>query len=188
MDFISIIFIALGLSMDTFAVGVCEGLKQVKLKITFALAVALCFGIFQAGMTLGGYFMGSLFADFVQGVSDYIAFTLLAFIGGKMIYGSLFGKKDCSSDGCKTKNTTFWGLVLLGLATSIDALAVGVNFAITDSADIIFAGGIIGVTTFLVSFTGVYFGKFLGKYLAKYAELAGGIILILIGIRILLGW
>ena len=192
MDIISIVFIALGLSMDTFAVGVCEGLSRTKLRISFALSLALCFGFFQAGMAFVGYFAGSFFADFVYSFSNFIAFGLLAVIGGKMICNVIFPKKcncydrECSCD--TRKRTGFFGLILLGIATSIDALAVGVNFAFLGNVDILFAAGIIGVTTFFVSFFGVYFGKLLGKYLAKYAELAGGIILIVIGIRILFGF
>jgi len=186
MDIISIIFIALGLSMDTFAVGVCEGLSQAKLRLSFALSVALCFGLFQAGMAFIGYFAGSLFADFVYSFSNLLAFGLLAIVGGKMIYNAIFQKKDNENDAGERK-TGFWGLILLGIATSIDALAIGVNFAIAQNVDIWFAAGIIGLTTFFVSLFGVCFGKLLGKYLAKYAELSGGIILIIIGIRLLFG-
>ena len=180
-------FIALGLSMDAFAVAVCKGLAQTKFRLFLALSVAICFGFFQAAMTTVGYFAGSLFVGHVADFSHWIAFVLLTIIGGKMVYGAL--SRDKRDDGCETKKSSdgFFGLILLGIATSIDALAVGVNFGIGEDVNILFAAGIIGLTTFFISFFGVCFGKLLGKYLAKYAELAGGIILIVIGIQILLG-
>jgi len=185
MNILTIVFIALGLAMDAFAVSVSEGLAQAKIRIRFALSVALCFGIFQAGMTLGGYFAGSLFADFVASFSHWLAFGLLTFVGGRMAYGSLVNWKK-ESDKAKRK-TGFFGLILLGFATSIDALAVGVNFALGENINILTAAALIGLITFWISLAGVYFGKLLGKYLTKYAELAGGVILIAIGIHILIG-
>jgi len=174
-------FIALGLSMDAFAVAVTEGLR--KNRASYALAVAVCFGVFQTGMAIIGYFAGSLFADYVVGFSNWIAFGLLFFIGGRMFWSGIQNK---SEEEEKTA-TGFWSLIMLGVATSIDSLAVGVNFALSGSVNIWFASGVIGITTFLISLTGVYFGKLLGKFLAKYAEIAGGIILIVIGVSVLLG-
>ena len=186
MDIITITLIALGLSMDAFAVAACQGLQ--KNNITFALSIALCFGFFQLAMVYAGYFTGELFAnfEFVTTFSNWIAFGLLGIIGGRMVYGALRNKDDCDDNNNAKRSLGFWGLILLGIATSIDALAVGVHFGIDKSVDILIASGIVGLTTFLISFTGVYFGKLLGKYLAKYAELTGGIILIGIGVKILL--
>ncbi|MCL2838457.1 MAG: manganese efflux pump MntP family protein [Oscillospiraceae bacterium] len=186
MDIITIMLIALGLSMDAFAVATCQGLR--KSNITFALSVALCFGFFQLAMVSVGYFTGELFAnlEFVTTFSNWIAFGLLSIIGGRMVYSGIRNKGDCAENDNVKRSLGFWGLIILGIATSIDALAVGVHFGIDKSVDIWIAAGIVGLTTFLISFAGVYFGKLLGKYLAKYAELAGGIILIGIGIKILL--
>jgi len=201
MNILTIVFIALGLAMDAFAVSVSEGLAQAKIRVRFALSVALCFGIFQAGMTLGGYFAGSLFADFVASFSHWLAFGLLTFVGGRMAYSSLAnwkrekarmgiaGSAD-PNDGhhhARRAPLNFFGLILLGFATSIDALAVGVNFALGENINILTAAALIGLITFWISLAGVYFGKLLGKYLTKYAELAGGVILIAIGIHILIG-
>jgi len=184
MSILTIIFIALGLSADAFAVAVSEGLAHTKIRVRFALLVALCFGIFQAGMTFGGYFAGSLFADFVASFSHWLAFALLVFVGGRMVFGAISNwKKENESK----KTTNFWGLVLLGVATSIDALAIGVNFALDGGVNVGLAASLIGLITFAISLVGVYFGKLLGKYLTKYAELAGGVILIAIGINILVG-
>jgi len=182
-------FIALGLSMDAFAVAVTEGLRKGRdIHAAFALSVAACFGIFQAAMAFFGYIAGSLFAELVAGFSNWLAFGLLVFIGGRMVFGSIRGRKNEGGESEISKNAPlgFWTLIFLGIATSIDSLAVGVNFALDGGVNIAFAAGIIGITTFLVSLAGVCFGKLLGRFLAKYAELAGGIILIGIGIHILI--
>ena len=177
MNLINIILVALGLSMDAFAVSAAKGLR--KSNLTFALSISLCFGLFQAGMAIIGYFAGGLFTGFVVNFHHWIAFGILNVIGINMVCDAVFGKKN------GVVLISFWGLMLLGVATSIDALAIGVNFAFTGLDNIFLAAGIIGLTTFLVSFIGVFFGKLLGSFLVKYAEIIGGLILIVIGTRIL---
>lgn len=182
MSLIEIISIAIGLSMDAFAVSICGGMNCKKLRLKNALKVGLCFGIFQALMPFIGWFAaGSLFSTYIEKFDRWIALILLGFIGGKMIYDGIFQKDD---DGCVNINYTP-SLIMLGVATSIDALMVGVTF-VTDfkGFDIINPLSIIGITTLLISFSGVYLGKKSGDLLGNKSTIAGGIILILIGLKI----
>ena len=182
MSFIEVFMLAIGLSMDAFAVAICLGLAMEKASLKNAVIVGLYFGIFQVIMPLTGFFTASLFADAVMALSHWIAFALLAFIGGKMLIGSF--RKDGE------KETTYISIgfkvmLPLAVATSIDALAVGVSFAFL-YVNIIPAVLLIGFTTFVISAAGVITGSVFGARFKAKAEFAGGLILILIGLRILL--
>ncbi len=181
MGFGEIFLIAVGLSMDAFAVSICKGLKmQKKINAGQTALIALFFGGFQALMPVVGWFLGSSFKNYIESIDHWVAFFLLAIIGGKMIYDS-FHDDDEKED----KPFSIKELLLLAIATSIDALAVGITFAIIKT-NIWMAVAIIGITTFVLSAAGVFIGhKFGAKYKSK-AELAGGIILVLIGVKILL--
>ena len=181
LDLISISVIALGLSADCFAVAFsgCITMKSVsKKQIVIA---SLSFGIFQALMPLLGWLAGQTVVDYIAGFDHWLAFGLLAFIGGKMVWES-FRNKD---EDCRTDITKWSTLLTLSVATSIDALAVGLTFAFLE-VNITLACGIIGLTTFIVSILGFVLGRKAGKVLGKRAELIGGLILIAIGLRILL--
>lgn len=174
--------LAVGLSMDAFAVSVCKGLSVKKLRPKHMLIAGLYFGGFQALMPLIGWFLGTRFEKYITSVDHWIAFALLAIIGGKMIYDS-FQKEEQEADGRSVLNVR--ELLVMAVATSIDALAVGITFAFLN-VNIVSSVAVIGVTTFVLSAVGVLIGhKFGAKYKNK-AELAGGVILILIGLKILL--
>lgn len=179
MGFVELFLIAVGLSMDAFAVSVCKGLSVQKLEKKHALLVGIYFGGFQFLMPVIGYLLGVRFESLITSVDHWIAFGLLLVIGGNMIKESLGEAEKLDDDfGMKT-------MLLLAVATSIDALAVGITFAFLQ-VRIIPAAAMIGITTFCLSALGIYIGnKFGAKYKSK-AELAGGIILILIGTKILL--
>ena len=180
MGIIELFILAVGLSMDAFAVSVCKGLSLGKIKIKHMCISCLWFGGFQALMPLIGYLLGSNFSELVAKYDHWIAFVLLALIGGNMIKEAL-GKEEDSMDN----SMGFKAMLLLAIATSIDALAVGVTFAFLD-VPIVPAISFIGVVTFVLSAIGVKAGSLFGyKYKSK-AELCGGIILILLGIKILL--
>lgn len=181
MGIVEIIFIAIGLAMDAFAVSVCKGLSMKKMSWKKAIIIALYFGIFQALMPIIGYALGIGFEESIKFIDHWIAFGLLAFIGGNMIKESL--SKD--EDDNQNDDVNFKTMVVLAVATSIDALAVGVTFAFLN-VNLIFAISIIGVLTFIISLLGVKIGNVFGDKFEKKAELAGGIILILIGLKILL--
>lgn len=182
MSFWELLLIGIGLSMDAFAVAICKGLKMQKLNYGQTAVIAIFFGGFQAIMPLLGWGLGIRFESYITEFDHWIAFILLVILGGKMIYESI--KKEENEE----KNFEKFNLKeLLGLsiATSIDALAVGITFAFLGT-NIIFSISIIGITTFILSAVGVFIGhKFGAKYKNK-AALTGGIILILIGIKILL--
>ncbi len=183
MNIIEILSIAVGLSMDAFAVSICGGMNCKKLQLKNSLKVGLCFGIFQALMPFIGWFAaGSLFNKYIEKFDEWIALILLCFIGGKMLYDGIF-KKDDENECININNIKT--LILLGIATSIDALMVGITFVTSyKSFEIITPLAIIGITTFLNSFFGVYFGKKSGDVLGNKSTIAGGIILILIGLKI----
>jgi len=183
MGLLELFILAVGLSMDAFAVSVCKGLSLRRITLQNASLVGLYFGIFQAAMPLIGYLLGVQFQSKITTIDHWIAFILLSIIGGKMIYESLHKKEEiceeCNGDlGFRT-------MVVLAVATSIDALAVGVTFAFL-KVNILQAVGFIGAVTFILSAVGVKIGHIFGsKYQAK-AELAGGLILILMGVKILI--
>ena len=170
--------LAVGLSMDAFAVSVCKGLAMKKATLKAEATCGLWFGGFQALMPLAGYFLGSLFADIFTKYAHWIAFVLLVFIGGSMIKEA-FGKEEINA------SMNFQSMLLLAIATSIDALAVGVSFAFLQ-VKIIPAVSFIGVITFLFSAVGVKIGSIFGDKYRSKAEICGGVILILIGLKTLL--
>ena len=178
-----IILIAAGLSMDAFAVSITLGLAVKKPKIIQYLTPGIYFGFFQALMPLIGYFTGTLFAYRIQQFDHWIACALLGFIGGKMIKDSFSNKPEEE----KQKENPFHltKMLVLAVATSIDALAVGVTFAFFE-INIIAAVIIIGLTTFGISIAGVKIGNMFGKKFKAKAEFSGGAVLILLGIKILL--
>jgi len=178
MGFAELLLIAVGLSMDAFAVSICKGLSLQKLKLRHAVLVGLYFGGFQFLMPVIGWALGYRFEHIIESVDHWIAFGLLTIIGIGMI-------REASQADELNDDLSFRAMLPLAVATSIDALAVGVTFAFLQ-VRILPAAGLIGVTTFLLSMLGVYIGHLFGlKYKAK-AEIAGGVILILIGVKILL--
>ncbi|MCL2810579.1 MAG: manganese efflux pump MntP family protein [Clostridia bacterium] len=181
MSFAELFFLAVALSMDAFAISICAGLAAQKAVAKKALIVALHFGVFQALMPIIGYVAATQFADSIMAYGHWIAFAVLCFLGGKMIIGSL--QQKCE------KQIRFNPVYLLPLAvgTSIDALATGVSFAFL-GVSIVEAVLLIGVTTFVISMAGVYIGRAFGARFQSKAELAGGIVLILIGLKILLDY
>ncbi|MCI1208252.1 MAG: manganese efflux pump MntP family protein [Treponema sp.] len=182
MTFFELFLIAIGLSMDAFAVSVCKGLCMPKIRKSETFLIGLFFGGFQALMPFAGWILGTQFARYITGIDHWIVFILLAVIGGKMIWEALIAADEQS---CPVKGVALGELFLLALATSIDAFAVGITFSFLQ-IDIIPAIVIIGCTTFLLSIAGVFFGHIFGTRYEKKAEIAGGIILILIGLKILL--
>ena len=180
MELFEIIAIGIGLAMDAFAVSICKGLSMKKIDWKKAIIIALYFGIFQALMPILGYFLGSTFSSFVQSVDHWIAFILLAIIGGNMIKDSTDDEVEKRNDKVDVKT-----MLLLAIATSIDALAVGVTFAFFE-VNLLLSISIIGIITFVLSFFGVIIGNKFGDKFQNRAELAGGIVLIIIGLKILL--
>jgi len=185
MGFFEVIMIGIGLSMDAFAAAVCKGLNMRKLSGRNMLVVGAFFGGFQAFMPLLGWFLGKQFEEYIVAVDHWIAFALLGFIGGKMIWDVIKGDDEsCGCCGCEDK-LDIKELLTLAVATSIDALAVGISFAFL-RVKIGWAVALIGITTFVLSALGVAIGNKFGSRYEKKATLAGGIILILIGLKILL--
>lgn len=180
MGFWELLFLAVALSMDALAVAICKGLSIQKLKLHQALIVGAWFGIFQALMPLIGWLLGSAFADLITAVDHWIAFVLLAIIGGNMIREAVSGDEESCSP-----SLAFGGMLMLAVATSIDALAVGVTFAFL-RVNILSAISLIGVCTFVISAVGVKIGNVFGTRFKSRAELLGGVVLILIGLKILL--
>ena len=178
MSIVELFILAVGLSMDAFAVSICKGLSLGKIKPKHMCIAGAWFGGFQALMPLIGYYLGSLFADMVTRYSHWVAFALLLAIGGNMIKESLGEEENVSND------MGFKSMLLLAIATSIDALAAGVTLAAVDTP-ILFSSAVIGITAFLFSFGGVFIGKKFGGFLGSKAECIGGIILILIGVKTL---
>ncbi len=181
--FIEIFLIGVGLAMDAFAVSICKGLGMTKLNKKQAVIIALYFGGFQALMPLIGWILGIRFQQYIVAVDHWIAFVLLAFIGGKMIYESIKGEEE--EIEVKDAPLDHKELVVLAIATSIDALAVGITFAFLNTP-IVPAITIIGITTFFICLLGVVVGNIFGSKYKNKAEFAGGAILVLIGLKILL--
>ncbi len=179
MGFIELFILAVGLSMDAFAVSICKGLSVQRLRPRHALICGAYFGGFQALMPLIGWLLGRQFEELIKSIDHWIAFGLLVLIGANMIRES-FGKDEEVNDSFSFKT-----MLPLAIATSIDALAVGVTFAFLE-VQIVPAILLIGVTTFAISAAGVKIGNVFGTKYKSKAELAGGIILILLGIKILI--
>ncbi len=173
--------IAVGLSMDAFAVSICKGLALRRIRLRDAAVCGAWFGGFQALMPLIGYLLGTLFAGFITSVDHWVAFVLLSLIGGNMIREALSKQEDEAPDASLGVKTMF----LLAVATSIDALAGGVTFAFLGT-NIWLAVCFIGATTFVLSAVGVKVGSVFGAKYEKRAELLGGVVLVLMGLKILL--
>ena len=185
MTFIELFLIGVGLSMDAFAAAICQGLSMTRIKWGHALTVGLYFGGFQALMPFIGWMLGSQFADRIQQYDHWIAFILLVLIGGNMIREALSGDEEDAAQAETDLRLDHKELFLMAIATSIDALAIGVTFAFLETA-ILPAIGIIGCTTFCISVAGVAVGCWFGARYKKRAEITGGAILVLLGIKILL--
>lgn len=185
MSFIELFLIGVGLSMDAFAAAICQGLFMTRIKWGHALTVGLYFGGFQALMPFTGWMLGSQFADRIQQYDHWIAFILLVLIGGNMIREALSGDEEDAAQAETDLRLDHKKLFLMAIATSIDALAIGVTFAFLETA-ILPAIGIIGCTTFCISVAGVAVGCWFGARYKKRAEITGGAILVLLGIKILL--
>ena len=184
MGLFEIFMIGVGLSMDAFAASICKGLNMRRLSAKNMLIIGLFFGGFQTLMPAVGWILGKQFEVYITSVDHWVAFALLAFIGGKMIYDVFHGDEDgCCNE--KTDKLDMKEVLTLAVATSIDALAVGISFAFLQ-VEILKAVSVIGVTTFVLSVVGVAVGNMFGAKYEKNATLAGGIILILIGLKILL--
>ena len=180
MGLIELFLIAVGLSMDAFAVSVCKGLAMPKCTFKKAAIVGLWFGGFQALMPAIGYVLGAQFQETIVSIDHWIAFVLLALIGGNMIHEALDNDEE-EADASLDVKTMF----LLAVATSIDALAIGITFAFL-KVNIIPAVCFIGIVTFIISFAGVKIGNVFGVRYKNKAEIVGGVILILLGLKILL--
>lgn len=182
MGIVELLMIAVGLSMDAFAVALCKGLAMKRVSWRQVALIALFFGGFQALMPLLGWLLGQQWEQYIVAYDHWIAFALLGFIGGKMIWEALQGgdESDPAGDVLRIRE-----LFLLAVATSIDALAVGITFAFL-RVNILSSVLLIGATTFVISAAGVIAGKQFGPFLKKKAEIGGGIVLVLIGVKILL--
>lgn len=185
MGIVELALIAVGLSMDAFAVSVCKGLGMKGLDMGQALVIALFFGGFQALMPLAGWALGSGFQSYIEPVDHWIAFALLAFIGGKMLYDAFHEEDGDEPVAGEAARLDLKEILMLAIATSIDALAVGVSFAFLQ-VDIVPAISLIGVITFALSLVGVAAGHQFGARFEKPATIVGGLVLILIGLKILL--
>ena len=180
MGVLEILLLGIGLSMDAFAVSICKGLSMKKMSWKKAIIIALYFGIFQALMPVVGYFLGTTFEGFVTAFDHWIAFILLVLIGGNMIKESFDNEDDKKND-----KVDFKTMIVLAIATSIDALAVGITFAFFN-VNLVLAAPVIGIVTFIISCFGVKIGNRFGDKYQNKAELMGGIILVLLGVKILL--
>lgn len=180
MGTIELLLLSIGLAMDAFAVSICKGISMKKMDWKKACIIGLWFGGFQALMPTIGYFLGNTFESLVTSIDHWIAFALLGFIGGKMIKEALSNKKEESDD-----DVSFKTMLILAIATSIDALAVGITFAFLE-VNIVLAIVLIGIVSFVLSVIGTKIGNRFGSKYERKAELIGGIILVLLGTKILL--
>ena len=185
MGLVDLLLIGVGLSMDAFAVAVCKGLAMPRLNMKQAAVIALFFGVFQALMPALGWALGTQFAGFVTSVSLWIAFALLAFIGGKMLWDVFHDAESGEEVAGSSFKLDVKELFLLAVATSIDALAVGITFAFLQ-VDIVSSVSIIGITTFVLSLVGVAAGHAFGSRYERPAQVVGGVVLIGIGVKILI--
>lgn len=188
MGLAELVLLAVGLSMDAFAVSICKGLGMKKINLKVAVVLGLFFGGFQAGMPVIGWALGSQFMGIIGPIDHWIAFILLVFIGGKMLWEAFTEDEDedeDEGDGKDAEKIDLGEYLILAIATSIDALAVGISFAAL-SVYIVPAVSLIGVTTFIFSVAGVAIGHTFGARYEKPATIVGGVVLILIGLKILL--
>ena len=179
MDLLTLLTLAVGLAMDAFAVSICKGLAMREKVLKKGIIVGLWFGGFQALMPTIGFFLGTQFKDQITSIDHWIAFVLLGLIGINMVKEALSNDEEQADDSIAVKE-----MFMLAVATSIDALAVGITFAFLN-VHIVSAASMIGVCTFLISFAGVKIGNIFGTKYKSKAELAGGIILILLGFKVL---
>jgi putative Mn2+ efflux pump MntP len=184
LSFASILLLALALAMDATAVAAAKGLAAPAVRLSDALRIALLFGGFQAGMTAAGAFGAARFAALIEAYDHWIAFVLLAGIGGKMIWEALRPERD-GEEKVATDPFAWKGLIVFAVATSIDALAAGVTLPLID-ANIPLAVAVIGVASGVLSFAGVYAGRKIGDRLGKKLDLLGGVVLVLLGVKTLL--
>lgn len=183
MGFPALLLLAVGLSMDAFAVSVCKGLSMKKATLKAGAICGIWFGGFQALMPLLGFFLGSFFADKIEAFDHWIAFGLLAIIGINMLKEAFSKECDCESHDADLSAKTMF---VMAIATSIDAMAVGISLAMAGNVNIYAAVLLIGVITFILSAVGVKIGNVFGSRFEKKAQVAGGVILILLGVKILL--
>lgn len=182
MGIVELLLLAVGLSMDAFAVSVCKGLSTQKLRWSHYLCIGLWFGGFQALMPTIGFFLGSTFEAYITRFDHWVAFVLLGLIGGNMLKEGLSREEPDETDA----SFSFRAMLVLAVATSIDALAVGITFALLPEVKLGMAVGLIGMTTFLLSAIGLKVGNVFGLKYKRRAEIIGGVILILLGLKILL--
>lgn len=191
MGILDILLTGVGLSMDAAAVSMTNGMNEPKMKLPKILLIALFYGVAQGLMPLIGYYAGSLFAEAVAKIAPWIALVLLGFIGGKMIFEAIraFKKKKNGEEAEEAKPLSIGALAVQTIATSIDALAVGVSLVALDKSgalavNIFVAASMIAATTFVISLISVFIGKKFGELLSDKAELVGGLILVAIGLKI----
>jgi manganese efflux pump family protein len=182
MDFLTILLVALGLSFDTFAVSLTFGVVQNKILFWQAVRVAIVLAVFQAGLLVAGYFLGSVVSELIKAADHWVALGLLSVLGIRMIIVGLRKKKD---DEVRKDFTEPAVLITAAVGTSIDALAVGISFALLD-LKIWLSGVLIGTVTFLASMTAIRLGKSAGEKLGQQVEITGGLILVAIGVKIFL--
>lgn len=180
MGFLEITITSIGLAMDAFATSICKGLALKKINFKKCMIVGLYFGIFQGLMPVIGYLLGSALGEYILRVDHWIAFALLTFVGSSMLIDATSKKEETV-----TNDISFKSMLPLAVATSIDALAVGVTFAFL-KVNILFSVLLIGIITFILSIIGVKIGSKFGKKYEKKAQILGGAILIIMGLRILL--
>ena len=184
MGIVELLFLAVGLSMDACAVSICKGLAMKKATLKEGAICGIWFGGFQALMPLIGFFLGSLFAEAIETADHWIALGLLTIIGINMLREAFGKEEECEE--CSGADLSFKTMLVMAIATSIDALAVGISLAMAGDVNIILAVVLIGVITFILSCAGVKIGNIFGSRFEKKAQAAGGIILILLGIKIVL--
>ncbi len=185
MGFVELFLIGVGLSMDAFAVAICKGLGMKRLNLRHALVIALYFGGFQALMPFLGWLLGAQFQQLIAPIDHWIVFVLLAFIGGKMVWEAVCGEEDEEELAHEEPRIDHREMLMLAVATSIDALAVGITFAFLQ-VNIVKAISVIGLTTFVLTVVGVWVGHQFGARFERPATVAGGVVLILIGLKVLL--
>ena len=178
MNIIELIIISISLAMDAVSTSICKGLTQIKINIKNSIIIGLYFGIFQSIMPLIGYYLGNIFSNKINHITNYIAFLLILFIGISMI-------KDSFDNNINNNKLNFKEMIILSVATSIDALIMGITFSIL-KVNIFKAITVIGIITFILCIIGYNFGSFIGQKYQKKAQIMGGIILIIIGFKILI--
>ena len=186
MEMGELLLLGVGLSMDAFAVSVCKGLAMKRSSVKAGLTCGIWFGGFQALMPLIGFFLGSMFAEAIQSVDHWVAFGLLVLIGVNMLREAFSPEEDGGCSECADTDLSVKSMFVMAVATSIDALAVGISLAMAGDVAVFAAVGIIGVCTFTLSAVGVGVGSVFGSRFEQKAQIAGGVILVILGVKILL--